>query len=113
MRTRFLVVLVLAASRLAAGAPRRRGPEAGQGQGRQQLLQPGSGPDPQGRDHQVQVGRGVPHNVTYQDGPGRSFASKTTSDAGVNFTHKFKKRGLYSLHCTIHPDQMKLSVRVR
>ena len=56
---------------------------------------------------------GIPHNVTLRRGPGRPFASETTMEAGVNFRHTFEKSGRYLLHCTIHPDQMQLTVRVR
>ena len=56
---------------------------------------------------------GVPHNVTKAQGPGKVFRSPTASEAGVNFRHTFKRRGSYLMHCTIHPDEMKLTVHVR
>ena len=56
---------------------------------------------------------GVPHNVTYDHGPGKVFRSPTSSDAGVNFRRTFASSGRFQLHCTIHPDEMKLTVRVR
>jgi len=56
---------------------------------------------------------GVPHNVTLRRGPGRQFESETTTEAGVNFRHTFDRRGRYSLICTIHPDEMRMTVRVR
>jgi plastocyanin len=52
------------------------------------------------------------HNVTKKRGPGRSFASETTSATGVNFKRTFRKRGTYRLICTVHPDDMKLKVEV-
>jgi plastocyanin len=58
------------------------------------------------------VGRN-PHNVTRTRGPGRRFASRTTSRRGVNFARRFKKRGTYLLVCTIHPTEMRLKLRVR
>ncbi len=51
------------------------------------------------------------HNVTLRKGPG-SFVSTTTRKKGVDFTHRFKKRGTYKIYCTIHPTQMKLNVKV-
>jgi plastocyanin len=54
-----------------------------------------------------------PHNVTKVRGPGRNFASDTTSAPGVNFKKRFRKRGRYKLICTVHPDQMRMRLRVR
>ena len=54
-----------------------------------------------------------PHNVTRTRGPGRRFVSRTTSRRGVNFAKRFKKRGTYRLICTIHPTEMRLTLRVR
>lgn len=53
------------------------------------------------------------HNVTLKKGPGKKFKSKTTSKKGVNYDRKFKKRGTYKIFCTIHPDQMKLTLKVK
>ena len=57
--------------------------------------------------------QGNRHNVTLRKGPGKKFASKTTSAKGVNFSRKFKKRGTYKLRCTIHPTQMNLKLKVK
>lgn len=54
-----------------------------------------------------------PHNVTKRRGPGRRFASRTTSARGVNFAKRFKKRGTYRLICTVHPEEMRLKLTVR
>ena len=51
------------------------------------------------------------HNVVKAKGPGGDFSSGTTSEPGVNFTKKFKKRGDYKLICTIHED-MKVKLHV-
>ena len=51
------------------------------------------------------------HNVVKQSGPGRSFASETTDDPGVNYTKKFKKAGKYKIVCTLH-EEMKLTLKV-
>ena len=59
------------------------------------------------------TGGGAPHNVTKRRGPGGKIASKTTAKRGVNFVHRFKKKGTYKLYCTIHPSSMKLKLRVR
>ncbi len=56
---------------------------------------------------------GVPHNVKKRKGPGGKFKSKTTAKKGVQFTKKFKKKGTYKLICTIHPDSMRMKLRVR
>ena len=42
------------------------------------------------------------HNVTKTKGPGKNFASETTSSDGVHYVRKFKKSGKYKLVCTIH-----------
>jgi plastocyanin len=54
-----------------------------------------------------------PHNVTKRSGPGGPFKSRTTSQRGVNFAKRFTKRGTYKLICTIHPTEMRLTVKVR
>lgn len=56
---------------------------------------------------------GGDHNVTKRKGPGGKIASKTTSSSGVNFRKKFKQKGTYKFICTIHPDSMKLTLKVR
>jgi plastocyanin len=58
------------------------------------------------------VGRN-PHNVTKRKGPGGRFKSRTTSRRGVNFVKRFTKRGTYKLICTIHPEEMRLTIKVR
>lgn len=53
------------------------------------------------------------HNVVKKKGPGKGFASTTTADPGIHFRKRFKKTGRYKIFCTIHPDEMKLKLRVR
>jgi plastocyanin len=53
------------------------------------------------------------HNVVKKRGPGPGFASETTDVPGVNFTKRFKRAGRYRLVCTIHPEDMKMTLRVR
>ena len=50
------------------------------------------------------------HNVVTQKGPAsfRSPLQKTGT-----FTYKFRKKGTYSLLCTVHAPDMKMSVTVR
>jgi plastocyanin len=55
----------------------------------------------------------MPHDVTKSSGPGRQFQSRTTSDPGVNFKRRFRKAGRYRLFCTVHPDQMRMTLRVK
>ena len=52
------------------------------------------------------------HNVVKSSGPGRAFSSETTDETGVNYTKKFKKAGKYKILCTIHADEMKLTLKV-
>jgi plastocyanin len=54
-----------------------------------------------------------PHNVVKRRGPGRRFSSRTTSRQGVNFAKRFTRRGTYKLICTIHPSEMRMTLRVR
>jgi plastocyanin len=57
------------------------------------------------------------HNVTLKKGPNgvkkRKFTSQTSSDEGFTFTKRFKKPGKYHFICTIHPDVMKMLVKVK
>jgi plastocyanin len=56
------------------------------------------------------------HNVTLKNGPKgvrkNSFRSQTTNDPSFSFTKRFKKVGKYAFYCTIHPDVMRMTVRV-
>jgi len=54
-----------------------------------------------------------PHNVVKRRGPGGKFRSRTTRRRGVNYAKRFTKRGTYRLICTIHPETMRLKLRVR
>ena len=57
------------------------------------------------------------HNVTLKKGPNgvkkSKFRSQTSADEGFKFTKKFKKPGKYNFYCTIHPDIMKMIVKVK
>jgi len=57
------------------------------------------------------------HNVTLKKGPKgvkkSKFRSQTTGAEGFKFTKKFKKPGKYNFYCTIHPDVMKMTVKVK
>jgi plastocyanin len=57
------------------------------------------------------------HNVTLKKGPKgvkkSKFTSQTSSAEGFKFTKKFKKPGKYNFYCTIHPDIMKMTVKVK
>jgi plastocyanin len=53
------------------------------------------------------------HNVKKSRGPGAGFKSRTTRARGVNFAKRFTRRGTYKLICTIHPEEMRLTLRVR
>ena len=56
---------------------------------------------------------GTAHDVKLRKGPGKKFDSGRTSARGVNLTKKFKKRGTYKIICSIHPDEMKLKLKVK
>ena len=57
------------------------------------------------------------HNVTLKKGPQgvkkSKFTSQTTAVEGFTFTKRFKKPGKYNFYCTIHPDVMKMTVKVK
>jgi plastocyanin len=60
------------------------------------------------------------HNVTLKKGPKgvkkSKFTSQTTGGSGAEgftFTKKFKKPGKYNFYCTVHPDIMKMTVKVK
>jgi plastocyanin len=56
------------------------------------------------------------HNVTLKRAPRgvtkSRFRSQTTNDPDYAFTKRFKKVGRYRFYCTIHPDVMRMTVRV-
>lgn len=59
------------------------------------------------------------HNVILKKGPAslskkekKSFKSATGA-IGVRFKPIFKKKGTYNFVCTVHPDVMKLTVKVK
>ena len=52
---------------------------------------------------------GVPHNVTPAKG---GSGSATSSKKGFTFTKTFSKAGTFKYVCTIHPSQMKITVKV-
>jgi plastocyanin len=60
------------------------------------------------------------HNVTLKKGPKGVKKSKFTPQTtggpqgvGFKFTKKFKKPGKYNFYCTVHPDIMKMTVKVK
>jgi plastocyanin len=57
------------------------------------------------------------HNVTLKKAPRgvnkSKFRSQTTGAEGFTFIKKFKKPGKYNFFCTIHPDIMKMIVKVK
>ena len=55
-----------------------------------------------GNDHNVRSGRSNPV----------AFRSQTRSGS-YSYAHKFSKTGTYRIVCTIHPDTMRMTVRVR
>ena len=52
---------------------------------------------------------GVPHNVTPTSG---GKGSSTSSKKGFTYSKTFTKAGTYKFDCTIHPTQMKITVKV-
>jgi plastocyanin len=55
----------------------------------------------------VWTGDGLDHNVK---GPG--FKSATSSKKGFSYTHKFDKKGTFTIVCGIHGSAMKTTVKV-
>ena len=52
----------------------------------------------------------APHNVTKTKGPGTKFRSPNKLSG--TYSHKFTRRGVYTIVCTIHPGMsMKLTVK--
>jgi len=52
---------------------------------------------------------GVPHNVSPAGG---GSGSKTSSKKGFTYAKTFSKAGTYKFICTVHPTQMKITVKV-
>lgn len=52
------------------------------------------------------------HNVTSGGGNPARFHSRTRSGS-YRYSHKFTRAGTYRLHCTIHPDLMRITVKVK
>lgn len=56
------------------------------------------------------------HNVTLKKGPRgvkkSRFRSQTTADPSFFFVKRFRKVGRYRFYCTVHPDVMRMLVRV-
>lgn len=53
------------------------------------------------------------HHIVKTSGPGGKIASRTTDDRGVNLAKRFGKGGTYKFICTIHPEEMRLTLKVR
>lgn len=55
------------------------------------------------------------HNVTLYKAPTgvrKSDFRSATASVPFTFTRKFEKRGTYKFHCTIHPIEMQMTVKV-
>jgi plastocyanin len=52
------------------------------------------------------------HDVARAKGPGKFFESGPITGSGVQFVHKFTKKGDYTLICTLH-QEMKMKVEVK
>src|SRR3954447_521012 len=55
------------------------------------------------------------HNVTLLKGPkgvNKNDFRSQTANSDYTFTKRFKKVGKYRFYCTIHPDVMRMTVRV-
>jgi plastocyanin len=51
------------------------------------------------------------HDVARVKGPGKFFESGPIRESGIQFKHKFTKKGTYKLICTLH-EEMKMRVEV-
>lgn len=54
---------------------------------------------------------GNDHNVKSPSSNPVAFKSKTRAGS-YSYSHKFNKTGSYKIFCTIHPDSMKITVKV-
>jgi plastocyanin len=52
-----------------------------------------------------------PHNVKSGSNNPVAFKSKTRT-GNYSYSHKFNKTGTYKIYCSIHPSDMKLTVKV-
>lgn len=55
---------------------------------------------------------GADHQVKSPSTNPVAFKSKTRSGS-YSYSHKFNKTGTYKIFCTIHPDEMKITVKVK
>ncbi len=54
------------------------------------------------------VGGGEQHQVS-----GRGFQSRTTASGSYRYLRRFRRCGRFTVICTIHPTEMRMTVRVR
>jgi len=52
------------------------------------------------------------HDVARAKGPGKFFESGPITGSGVQYSHKFTKKGDYTVICTLH-QEMKMKVEVK
>lgn len=52
------------------------------------------------------------HDVARAKGPGKFFESGPITGSGIQFSHRFKEKGTYTLICTLH-QEMKMKVEVK
>jgi plastocyanin len=56
---------------------------------------------------------GTPHDVVAKNRTGKIvFRSKITKQRGYTYSHRFSRNGTYKIICSIHPDTMRMTVRV-
>ncbi len=53
------------------------------------------------------------HQIVKTSGPGGKVASRKTDDRGVNLAKRFGTPGTYRFICTIHPEEMRLRLKVK
>jgi plastocyanin len=59
-----------------------------------------------------------PHDVHLKKGPANlkqkgSYSTKTSAVAGAHFQKTFETPGTYKYICTIHPDEMRMTITVK
>lgn len=59
-----------------------------------------------------------PHDVHLKKGPANlknkgSYSTKTTAVTGAHFQKTFETPGTYKYICTIHPDEMRMTITVK